>query len=261
MIKFAVIGVGPWGAKVATAIRALGFECDNGVSGRNGISDYNYNSVIKWADIVFIATHPVCCVEMARHALSNGKLTIVEKPVGFDAREVKDLLDLSRANKVPFIVDYVHLFSPSLMRLKQDDLIHLKITMGGNGPERDYSPLWDYGSHAVAIALELIDRPVESMTVEHLSIGWYHATLKFNRCTAEIDVANTRGEKVTNVEACRSPSYGSPTPYFYEPIGNPLGALISTAARLHLRGEYWTNGELAVEVTDVLERLHAMLPK
>lgn len=259
-VKFAVIGVGPWGTKVSTAIKTLGFECCE-LSGRSGVSGSEYNRVVQWSDIVFIATHPVCCVEMARHALSNGKLTIVEKPVGFDAHEVKDLVDLSRANKVPFIVDYVHLFSPSLMRLKQDDLIHLKITMGGSGPERDYSALWDYGSHAVAIALELAGSPTEGLSIEDPSPGRYIVTLNCHQCGVKIDISNARVKKTVRVEACRSPAFSSPTPYFYEPTGNPLAALISTAARFHLRGEYFTNGALAVEVTDVLERLHAMLPK
>lgn len=260
MVKYAVIGVGTWGTKVAAAIRALGFECD-AISGRTGASGSEYNRLVEWADIVFIATHPSCHCEMAMHAISNSKLTIVEKPVGFDAREVKELLDLSRANKVPLIADYVHLFSPSLMRLKQDDLIHLKIAMGGNGPSRDYSPLWDYGSHAVAIAIELAGSQTESLKVENPSSGRYIVKMSCHRCGVEIDISNAMIEKTVRVEACRSPAFSSPTPYFYEPTGNPLAALISTAARLHLRGEYWTNADLAVEVTDVLERLHAMLPK
>lgn len=268
MIKFGLVGCGPWGIKVAAAIKALGFECQP--CNRNGAFN-DYRRLVEWADIVWIAAHPGVHCEMARRALLTGKLTVVEKPVGFDAHEVKGLLDLSRANKVPFIVDYVHLFSPSLMRLKQDDLVHLKITMGGNGPARDYSPLWDYGSHAVAIALELADNrgALESMKVDELNGSSdvlcppgerYLATLSFQWCTAEIDVSNALVSKFFRVEACRSPNYSLPTP-FYEPTGNPLAALISTAARLHLRGEYWTNGALAVEVTDVLERLHAMLPK
>lgn len=264
MTKFAVIGSGVWGTKVATAIRALGFECDNGISGRSGISDYNYNSVIQWADIVFIATHPVCCVEMARHALSNGKLTIVEKPVGFDAREVKDLLDLSRANKVPLIVDYTYLFNPGVMALKRSDLRSLSITMGSNGPVRDYSVLWDWGSHAVAIALNFIRDPLVAIECQTIRHGDVLATLTFHGQTVCVNVSNAFPERVVRISA----GYGETEKVDmfedtdrYNKIANPLAALISTAARFHLRGEYWTNGALAVEVTDVLERLHAMLPK
>lgn len=257
MVKWAVIGVGPWGTKVAAAIQALGFECCE-LSGRSGVSGSEYNRVVQWADIVFIATHPVCCVEMARHALSNGKLTIVEKPVGFDAREVKDLLDLSRANKVPLIVDYVHLFNQSVLALKHEGLRLLRVKLGGNGPVRDYDALWDYGSHAVAIAMEFLGAPSE-LQVVRLVDGEFEIHLTFeNGQRAFLEISNSYKSRAARISVSTD-SYDRT----YDDVGTarPLQNLIAFAVRLHLRGEYWTNGALAVEVTDVLERLHAMLPK
>lgn len=270
-VKFAVIGVGPWGTKVAAAIQALGFECCE-LSGRSGVSGSEYNRVVQWADIVFIATHPVCCVEMARHALSNGKLTIVEKPVGFDAHEVKDLVDLSRANKVPFIVDYTYLFNPGVMALKRPDLRSLSITMGSKGPVRDYSVLWDWGSHAVAIAMDFIQEPLTGISILpcepegwKLGPGRCLVDLLFGTKAATITVANNLDERTVRISGAYGLGPGKVDSFEdtdrYNKIANPLAAVISTAARLHLRGEYFTNGALAVEVTDVLERLHAMLPK
>lgn len=263
MTKFAVIGVGPWGIKVAAAIKALGFEC-GAISGRQGITTFEYNEIIQWADIVFIATHPVCCVEMARHALSNGKLTIVEKPVGFDAHEVKELIELSRANKVPLIVDYTYLFNPAVMALKRPDLRSLSITMGSNGPVRDYSVLWDWGSHAVAIALDFIQEPLTKIAVLPCDSGRYMVDLLFGTKAATITVANNLDERTVRISGAYGLGPGKVDSFEdtdrYNKVANPLAALISTAARLHLRGEYFTNGALAVEVTDVLERLHAMLP-
>lgn len=256
MIKFGLVGCGAWGTKVADAIRALGFECD-AISGRSGIESFEYNALVDCSDIVFIATHPVCCVEMARHALSNGKLTIVEKPVGFDAHEVKDLLDLSRANKVPFIVDYVHLFNQSVLDLNIDGLRLLEIDLGNKGPDRDYSALWDYGSHAVAVALGFFERPPVGLRIFEKS-GGFEVHLDFGRKRAILNVSNAYHSRTAKFTVSTERDERA-----YDDVGSqqPLQHVISTAARLHLRGEYFTNGALAVEVTDVLERLHAMLPK
>lgn len=262
MIKFGVIGTGAWGTKVIHAIRALGFPvvtCNRHGEFEGVTVNADFRFVIGMADVVFIAAHPKDHCYMATHALNAGRVTIVEKPVGFDAHEVKGLLDLSRANKVPFIVDYVHLFNQSVLGLSVDDWRLLTIRLGNNGPDRDYSALWDYGSHAVAVALHFAAHPpTELQIVQAGGAGEFEIHLTFGqRQRAILSISNTFLSRVAQFDVSTERHNST-----YDDVGTarPLQNLIALAARLHLRGEYFTNGALAVEVTDVLERLHAMLP-
>lgn len=245
MVKFGVVGEGPWGIKVAAAIRALGFECES-CSARRPEA---YEDLIVNSDIVWVAAHPEVNCKIAKLALEMLKPVIVEKPVAFVASEVKELLDLSRELRILLIVDYIHTFNEGVMNLKSDGLQRLSITLGNNGPVRDYSALWDYGSHAVAVALTFIRRPLTR--IEMIEKGSCYK-LHFGSVIADINVSNSLEHR----EATFAVSYSEEWFKFMdEHQHNPLAALISTMASLHLRGDSRTNGDLAVEVTDLLERM------
>lgn len=262
MICFGVIGSGAWGTKVIHAIRGLGFDVK--VWNRHG--EFEGNSipqnpvdVIKASDIVWVATHPPTTCALATDALLRGKPTVVEKPVAFTSQEARELVRLSKERQVPLIVDYIHLFDPRIVVLSNAKTLNMMV--GGDGPNRDYSDLWDYGSHALAITIEHIKSPLISASIcrsvaanDDYESGNYRICLNFQN-----------GEEVTIITGNR---FRGPTakvssiPYEYagRHWSYKLQTLISTIARLHLRGEYWTNGDLAVEVTDLMERLHKMLP-
>lgn len=242
--KFGVIGTGPWGIKVAAAIRSLRYYCIS-CSGR----DADIPALIGESDIVFIAAHPSVHIALAQLAMESGKPVIVEKPVGFNATEVRELLLLSRALQVPFIVDYIHLFNDGVMNLKYEDLTKMSIELGGPGPARDYSPLWDYGSHAVAVALSFTQKP---LTRIETIVNGSQFVLHFGYFKAEISVSNSLQERVARF---KSTGYAENI-YEDNQQHRPLESLISIVAQLHLTGQYWTNGDLAVRVTDLLERMH-----
>lgn len=260
MIKFGIAGTGPWGQAVSKAIGGLGFDCQP--CDRHGAFQ-DYDKLLDWADIIWIATRPGTNCDLAARSLKAGRPTVVEKPVAFTGQEVRKLVKLSKDRQVPLIVDYIHLFCANLGLIAKPTE-SLDIEIGGNGPQRDYSDLWDYGSHAVAIALNHIQSPLISATIgrsiiessEHES-GNHRIKMHFSggqEC--DILTGNKFHQKTAKVK-----SQGL---YMAEWNGRmwayKLQTLISTIARLHLRGEYFTNGDLAVEVTDLLERLHKMLP-
>ncbi len=89
----------------------------------------------------------------------------VEKPVGMSLPDVEELsLERSRRGDSIFLVDHVQLFNCNLQRIKDRlEGIPPKTIRGldGNmGPFRvDCNALWDYGPHAVAIALYLTGFP------------------------------------------------------------------------------------------------------
>lgn len=269
MICFGVIGSGQWGTKVIHAIRGLGFDVK--VCNRHGEFEgqkcaSDYKEFIPTVDIVWVATHPPMNCLIANFALLNSKPTIVEKPASLSGESVRLLHQLSKINNVPLIVDYIHTFNRCVvdtLESKQVDGLPVRtisILMENSGPNRDYSPLWDYGSHALAAVLSTARKPILEINATCFE-GIYGVWLKFDgepsECTIRISNRATQRSVRFAVE------FDKEFIKEYVDCGQhyPLQTLISTIARLHLRGEYFTNGDLAVEVTDLLERLHKMLPK
>lgn len=112
---------------------------------------------------VFIATPLATHAELARPLIERGVPVFVEKPL---VRAREEGIDLVRAwwgsPKAPLLCDFQHLFSAGFEALADEHKaraparVSFVATLGGPGPARpDCQPLWDYGSHLVAMALRL----------------------------------------------------------------------------------------------------------
>jgi predicted dehydrogenase len=248
MANFCVIGTGPWGRTVAAKIQELGHECES-CSARGD----DYKMLILRNEIVFVAAHPDVNVAIAEFAIQKGKPVIVEKPVAFSATAVKALLTASIKAKVPFIVDYIHLFDKDLLKIRDGTPHSMSVAMGGD-TVRDYSSLHDYGSHAFAVALECFKTPVTAIEVLHPGEAY---RLRFGSGMAEVFVGNNWPEKVVKVRAI-----GQDWDLLWQDSrqNDPLAALLNKVVELHEHGRYWSNGNLAFLVTALLERLHNESP-
>jgi len=84
---------------------------------------------------------------------------MVEKPVVLDADRARVLAEFARTCGVPFLVAHQHLFAPAYEELRarvlEWDEFAVISAGGGLGPHRNYSALWDYGPHDVAMFLGL----------------------------------------------------------------------------------------------------------
>lgn len=263
MLTFAVIGTGSWGTKVIKAIRALGYDVR--VCNRHGEFEdqsvcRDYRKLIPEVDIVWVATHPSTNCEIAAYAIEHNKPTVVEKPVAFTSQQVAGLVRASKAKQVPLIVDYIHLFNTGLMETYRKGVTRFTARLGNKGPQRDYSAMWDYGSHAVAVALKFFDEdPVVSLQSQRTSSGAYEVTITFEGGTAHLFMSNNLD--VREIAFTSEHADGNRCIFRDNEGRRPLQTLIGVIANMHMRGEVWTNGDLAVEVTDVLERLHKLLPQ
>lgn len=247
MAKFALVGNGRWGQRVAAKILVLGHEYE-ACSARTG----DWKSLIERSDIVFAAAHPDVNFAICDHAFKCGKPVIVEKPVAFNTEAVSRLLRRSKATKTPFIVNYIHLFDKDLLKLRDGKPHSMTVAMGGS-VARDYSALWDYGSHAFAIVLDCIKK--EMTAIEVLQHGEAYR-LRFGTDMAEAYVGSNWPEKVAKVRGI-----GQDWELLWKDGNNdPLSALLNMAVGLHESGEYWTNGNLAVLVTALLEKIHKEIP-
>lgn len=112
-------------------------------------------------DLVIVTSSPDSHFEICKYALLKNKHIICEKPMVFSAAEADELykLYLKLDDKV-FIVNYIHLFNENWLLFK-DQFAKMNLDTGlfrfGNkGPFTTTSPLWDYGSHDVAMTVDLI---------------------------------------------------------------------------------------------------------
>lgn len=270
MLTFGVVGTGAWGTKVIKAIRALGYDVR--VCNRHGEFEdqsvcRDYKKLIPEVDIVWVATHPSTNCEIAAYAIEHNKPTVVEKPVAFTSQQVAGLVRASKAKQVPLIVDYIHCFNDRVTAITTAAIMSnvrgMEAVLRNTGPERDYSALWDYGSHAIAFLLSWSRPNITHLEVQTGGRGCFYGLLRMGDAEAAFSVSNTWPNRDIRF-GVNIDGFGTGSGWrLYDEKGDrhPLQGLISRIVSLHLRNEYWSNGDLAVEVTDVLERLHKLLPQ
>lgn len=114
----------------------------------------NWQQLIKTgADAVIISTPPSVHIQMAQFTLDYKIPVLIEKPL---ALNYNDCLVLKQYN-IPILINHIHLFSNAYQNIKSKiDKIDYIATLGfNNGPKRDYSSLYDYGCHDIAMIIDL----------------------------------------------------------------------------------------------------------
>src|SRR5262249_53697671 len=117
-------------------------------------------------DGVVAATSPLHQAEVAAACAAQRVPLLVEKPLGLSRADVERVRSAfeNAPRKAPLIVDYIHLWSPAFGKLQQlvydaggpSDVVAIETAGFKRGPLRDFSSLYDYGSHDVAMALRLL---------------------------------------------------------------------------------------------------------
>lgn len=125
-------------------------------------------------DGVIVATPPSSHAEIVEYAVKHGLGVLVEKPLTLCEHEASFLLELARQEHVFVLVDHTHLFNPPYRKLKEFASVYGPIlgisSIGGNwGPFRKDTPvLWDWGSHDVAMCLDLLGYALVMVKAERL---------------------------------------------------------------------------------------------
>lgn len=173
-VRLGLIGAGPWGGNYIGAIEGL----DGVVLSRLADSDPERRAAAPpgcaasgdWREVagagdldgVVVATPPARHGEMARLAIESGLAVLIEKPLTTDLAEARALLALAEARRGRVMVAHIHLFSPAWQALKEDaadrgPVRAIESEAGRWGPFRPEVPvIWDWGSHDVAMCLDLI---------------------------------------------------------------------------------------------------------
>jgi predicted dehydrogenase len=112
-------------------------------------------------DVACISTPPSSHFEMCKYFITNNKHVIVEKPFVFLPDEAKELKTLAIENKVSLLVSYQYLWNRDYLTtvagIKEKSAnITIENNSIGNVARDEYSFLWDYSSHDVAMAYHII---------------------------------------------------------------------------------------------------------
>ena len=121
---------------------------------------------------LIIAVSPESQYEVTKYALNMGIPLLVEKPFTLNKKHAHELINLSKNSNVLCMVGYTHIYSKGYQDLK----LSVKKSGGirniysegiSQGPYRINTPvLWDWGSHDIAMCIDLLNEKPRSATVK-----------------------------------------------------------------------------------------------
>jgi predicted dehydrogenase len=119
-------------------------------------SHHNWKSLIdQKPDGVLIVTPPNSHIEIAFYALDRGIPCMIEKPLALSLEEAEPLSWYS----APILVNHIHLFARDYQAIKRNikpnKIKNIQTIGTSNRAPREYSELWDYGPHDIAMILDL----------------------------------------------------------------------------------------------------------
>lgn len=170
-VRLAVIGCGTWGWRYIPSALEAGNAIVTHVAGLGNLQIHSESPLEivdsrEWrrlldapVDAFVVATPPESHEDIVRTLLEAGKPVMVEKPVALDLGAAIHMMIAARKAGVPYLVNHQHLFAPAyeelLERVAGWGYVASSSSGGALGPNRDYSALWDYGPHDVAMHLGL----------------------------------------------------------------------------------------------------------
>ena len=209
--RLALVGVGKWGAnflrtvvethrdEITLIVSTQSREKLDAIARHNArliLSISQIDAYLNEIDVAIVATPPDVRPTIVRKFLRHGVPVLAEKPLSFHAETSTELVHLARTTGVRLIEDFIHLYSWPYLLIQEQLAIHPPILIeseGGNwGPFRDYSPLFDYAPHDLAMALQVFSRMPDRI---HLDLGELKNKLAFT-ANIKLDFAELGTAKI-----------------------------------------------------------------
>lgn len=166
MITLGLIGAGQWGQNYLKLADKLNVKMLVG----DRLSWHELVNSKKCQGII-IATPPDTHVEIALEALSNNLPVMIEKPLALNIQEAAKLKEYD--GKLPILINHLHLFAPAYeyicKAVQPMNIAHIRSVGCNKGPYRNYSSLFDYGPHDIAMGMHLFktnDDPIIDFVIE-----------------------------------------------------------------------------------------------
>lgn len=204
-VRLALIGFGKWGRNYIKAAHAAGnaeVTCivDHHVPADLSNILWNYDDVgalQNHFDAVIYAGHPSQAANECDNVLRYHKPVLCEKPAGLTLKDARHIEFMSNGRIC--LIGHQHLFSPAFdfarAVAKRDPVTGVFASYCGHGPVRDYNALWDYGPHAVSVALGLMGDPL-NIAADSPFAGEYRLQLGYGAArVALLSASNVRKNK------------------------------------------------------------------
>lgn len=106
-------------------------------------------------DAAIVAIHPSQNVEICCRLLERKIPVLVEKPIALKIEDAVKIESTAIEANVQFMVNHQHLYSDAYQQiysqLKEEEIHFINSRAGNIGPYRDFSALWDYAPHEIAM--------------------------------------------------------------------------------------------------------------
>lgn len=178
---------------------------------------------------LIIATPPETHFSYALSAIAANLAVLVEKPATLTVQEAIDLVTRAEQKHARVMVGHQHLYAPGYLGLwkksKNREIVSIKSIGCGPGPARDYSALWDWGCHDLAMIFGLLGitkshswKVVESYVAKRAGGSAWRFKLMIGNCLADVTCGNIFKEKIRRFSVITS----DPIHYVYEDaVGKP----------------------------------------
>lgn len=175
IVRLGLIGAGRWAANYVRTVAAMPeariVRIARARDTREGLPPTDAEVTTDWRrvtaaadlDAVIIATPPGTHADLTLSALREGGLPVlVEKPLVMTPGEARMIFEAAQRRGVLVMVEHTHLFHAPFRELKRmcregGPVKSITTTAGNWGSFRKDAPvLWDWGSHDVAMCLDLL---------------------------------------------------------------------------------------------------------
>ena len=257
MTELILVGAGSWGQRCISVLSSF-----PGVRLKVAHRDDWKQVIDEGADGVIVCTPPSSHVEVATHALRKNIPVMIEKPLALSLVEARQLQSFQN---IPILADHTHLFSDAYQGLRETaSKYKIEKIVSNNynkGPIRDYSSLWDYGSHDVSMILDLNREMPQSISVQETkqSAGsLFKVEMNFENLTSTSLIGNGGKKKVRQLKVLAGGleiSYderNQPSP----PLTNAFKVFINAIHGMH---DYRLGIDLSLDVLSILEQCDQLL--
>ncbi len=187
-LRFAVIGWGYWGPKIARNLESLPYASVTMIADLDQRRLASISLQQPWikttteledvfrsdVDAVVIATPVRTHYRLAKEALLHGKHVLVEKPLTASVEEAEDLVALSQQLNLILMVGHTFEYSPAVNELRKlvqsGDLGRIysieteRVNLGLF--RNDINVIWDLAPHDVSILLYMLGKTPEQVRVQ-----------------------------------------------------------------------------------------------
>jgi len=168
-MQIGIIGRGPWGDVHAETLRRMGIAHTQ--------AGQDWHGKMNHCDGVIVSSTPESHCDVASTLMREFFPVLIEKPVCMNMDEGRELLRIANVQEAIVFAGHTRLYSTAWRAFKekamQQDIYSVYASAGG---PCKIDPLWDWGSHLVAMCLDLGFDPLDA----HMVFDKYDWPLKFS---------------------------------------------------------------------------------